>query len=54
MKLVFGEIPFRPDQVMYMKADIARLTSATPWRPQVSMGQGLAETVAWFRGQSGR
>jgi UDP-glucose 4-epimerase len=51
MELVYGEIPFRPDQVMHMKADIARLTAATDWRPQVSMEEGLARTVAWFQGQ---
>lgn len=53
MELVFGEIPFRPDQVMYMKADISRLVAATGWCPQVPMQEGLARTVAWFRGQSG-
>ena len=50
MELIFGEIPFRPDQVMHMKADIARLTSMTHWRPQVSMDEGLSRTVAAMRG----
>lgn len=49
MELVFGEIPFRPDQVMHMQADISRLTEATGWTPRVSMHNGLAETVAWYR-----
>lgn len=49
MELAFGEIPFRPDQVMHMKADITRLTSITGWRPQVTMDEGLSRTVAWMR-----
>ncbi len=51
MELEFGEIPFRPDQVMHMKADIGRLTSMTNWRPRVSMDIGLALTVASMRGK---
>ena len=49
MELVFGEIPFRPDQVMHMQADIGRLVQATGWRPRVSLAEGLARTVAWHR-----
>jgi nucleoside-diphosphate-sugar epimerase len=49
MELVFGEIPFRPDQIMYMQADISRLKDATGWRPRVSIEQGLSQTVAWYR-----
>ena len=50
MELVFGEIPFRPDQVMHMKADIARLTAMTDWRPRISIDEGLSRTVAAMRG----
>jgi nucleoside-diphosphate-sugar epimerase len=49
MELVFGEIPFRPDQVMHMQADISRLCAATGWAPSISIEQGLADTVAWYR-----
>ncbi|WP_158816271.1 NAD(P)-dependent oxidoreductase [Methylocapsa sp. S129] len=49
MELVFGEIPFRPDQVMHMQADISRLTAATGWRPDIAIEEGLAATVAWYR-----
>ena len=52
MELVFGEIPFRPDQVIYMQADISRLTAATGWTPSISFEEGLAQTVAWTRAQS--
>lgn len=49
MELVFGEIPFRPDQVMHMQADISRLTAATGWQPRIALEDGLAQTVAWYR-----
>jgi nucleoside-diphosphate-sugar epimerase len=49
MELVFGEIPFRPDQVMHMQANIDRLKAATGWSPQVPFAVGIAGTVAWYR-----
>jgi nucleoside-diphosphate-sugar epimerase len=52
MELVFGEIPFRPDQVMHMQANISRLTSATGWTPRIPIEEGLAATVAWYRARA--
>ena len=49
MELVFGEIPFRPDQVMHMQANIERLKAATGWTPQVPFAAGIGQTVAWYR-----
>lgn len=49
MDLVFGEIPFRSDQVMHMQADISRLSAATGWAPRIPIAEGLANTVAWYR-----
>jgi nucleoside-diphosphate-sugar epimerase len=49
MELTFGEIPFRPDQVMHMQADISRLKAATGWAPSIPIAEGLASTVAWYR-----
>jgi len=49
MELTFGEIAFRPDQVMHMQADISRLKAATGWAPSISLDEGLASTVAWYR-----
>ena len=51
MELVFGEVAFRPDQVMHMQADNARLRLATGWAPEVAMTEGLARSVAWYRGR---
>jgi nucleoside-diphosphate-sugar epimerase len=49
MELVFGEVPFRPDQVMHMQANIERLRTATGWEPQIAFADGIAATVAWYR-----
>ena len=49
MKLVFGEVPYRSDQVWHMEADIGRLTTLTGWLPRIGIDAGLAATVAWHR-----
>jgi UDP-glucose 4-epimerase len=49
MELVFGEIPFRPDQVMFMRADIRRLREVTGWRPLIAIKDGLPAVVDWYR-----
>jgi nucleoside-diphosphate-sugar epimerase len=47
--LGFGALPYRPDQVMHLQADITRLTSATGWKPKIPLTDGLEQTVGWFR-----
>lgn len=47
--LGFGDVPYRPDQVMHLQADIARLTEATGWQPQVTLKDGLRRTLDWHR-----
>jgi nucleoside-diphosphate-sugar epimerase len=49
LPLGFGEVPYRPDQVMHLQADIEKLKAATQWCPIVPLGIGLASTVAWYR-----
>lgn len=44
--LGFGEVPYRPDQVMVLAADMRRL-EALGWRPMVGLDEGLRETLAW-------
>lgn len=45
----FGEVPYRPDQVMHLEADIGRLVAATGWRPRTDLDEGVRATVAWYR-----
>ena len=50
----FGDISYRPDQIMHLQADMSRLQSATGWHPEVSLHDGLAQSIAWFREHLGR
>jgi UDP-glucose 4-epimerase len=43
----YGAIPYRPDQVMYLQADIAKLHAATGWTPETDLTAGIRQTVAW-------
>lgn len=54
LPLGFGEIPYRPDQVMRLEADIRRLRSHTGWSPRTSLQDGLRATVDWYRENSRR
>jgi len=45
----FGEVPYRPDQVMHLEADIGRLARATGWGPRVGLDEGISRTVDWYR-----
>ncbi len=38
-------------EVMMLMADSARLREASGWAPKVSLEEGLAKTVDWWRGQ---
>lgn len=48
----FGEVPYRPDQVMHLEANITKLQSATGWTPRMSLDDGLKKTVNWCRAMS--
>lgn len=37
----YGAIPYRPDQVMYMKADISKLSQALHWVPHTDIQTGI-------------
>jgi nucleoside-diphosphate-sugar epimerase len=43
----YGALPYRPDQVMHLQADISKLSAATGWTPQVGLEEGIRRTVAW-------
>lgn len=48
LPLGFGVMPYRPDQIMYLQADITRLTQATGWKPRLDLEEGLRQTVQWY------
>lgn len=45
LPLGFGEVPYRPDQVMHLEADIARLKMVTGWVPKTTLDEGLLNVV---------
>ena len=47
--LDFGAVPYRPDQVMHLEAEITRINQATGWTPATSLQEGLTKTVDYFR-----
>jgi nucleoside-diphosphate-sugar epimerase len=51
LPLGIGEVPYRPDQVMHLEADVSKLTKATGWTPATRLEEGLKQTVAWHRQQ---
>jgi UDP-glucose 4-epimerase len=47
-ELGIGHVPYRPDQVMHLEADVTHLRDATGWRPAVELKAGLQATAQWF------
>jgi nucleoside-diphosphate-sugar epimerase len=46
---LYGAVPYRPDQVMHLEADISRLVAATTWKPRIDITEGMRETVSFER-----
>lgn len=49
LEIGFGEIPYRPDQIMHLKADISLLKKTIGWEPEISLSEGMERTVNWYR-----
>lgn len=49
LPLGFGDVPYRPDQVMHLEADNSALSCAADWKPKISLEDGIAATTAWHR-----
>jgi nucleoside-diphosphate-sugar epimerase len=47
----FGAIPYRPDETWEMYCDISAARAELGWAPRVSLEEGIARTVAWYRRQ---
>jgi nucleoside-diphosphate-sugar epimerase len=51
--IVFGGLPYYPNQVMCLKPDISNLKADVGFEPEYSFEQGICETVQWARGKNG-
>lgn len=49
LPLGFGDVAYRPDQVMHLEADIEKITNVTGWSPQVDLKTGLASCLKGIR-----
>lgn len=49
LEVGLGELPYYPNQVMHLEADISNLTEDTGFIPQYSFEEGIRETVEWAR-----
>lgn len=49
LPLGFGEVPYRPDQVMHLEADTSALRNATGWAPAIDLRAGLRGVVEHHR-----
>ena len=45
LPLGLGEIPYPPNQVMHLEADISGIRKDTGWKPQVPFEEGIRRTV---------
>lgn len=45
----FGAIDYRDDQVMYMKADISKISNQLGWHPTTEIESGLSNTIEYHR-----
>lgn len=50
--LLFGEIPYGPNQNMHLEADISKLKRVYGWSPQTTLEEGIKETISWHRSQA--
>ena len=44
-----GELPYYPNQVMRLCADISELTEDTGFKPEVDFEKGIQKTIDWYR-----
>jgi len=49
IELTFGGVPYAPNQVMHLCADIEAVTRDTGWVPTTPFAEGIAATVAWLK-----
>ena len=49
LEIGIGELPYYPNQVMKLSADISELTQDIGFVPEVSFEEGIQRTVDWYR-----
>lgn len=49
LPLGFGQVPYGPQQVMHLQADLTALTADTSFMPLTPFAQGIRQTITWVR-----
>lgn len=49
LEIGFGEIPYYPNQVMHLEADITSLKADTGFDIEYSFEDGIKETIQWYK-----
>ena len=49
LSLDFGSVPYYPNQVMYMCADIEDLKKDTGFEPEHTFDEGIKKTIQWIK-----
>ena len=49
LEIGIGELPYYPNQVMRLCADISELTEDTGFKPEVDFEEGIQKTIDWYR-----
>lgn len=53
LPLGIGQLPYPPNQVMHLQADISPLTTDTGWYPKVPFEEGIRKTIESFCAKRG-
>ena len=48
VRLLVGDLPTRPDEIMEMSAEITAAQELLDWQPQISLEEGLRKSISWF------
>ena len=51
LPLGLGKIPYGPQQVMFLQADITQLAADTGFAPRTAFADGIRATIAWAKTQ---
>lgn len=54
IELGIGELPYYPNQVMHLEADISSLTNDTGFIPKYDFEKGIRETILWLKSKDNK
>lgn len=49
LSLGFGQVPYGPQQVMHLQADITALSADTGFVPRTTFAEGIRNTIEWIK-----